>query len=111
VFSKLGSRKYLVISLVMTSAFIEADAQGRIVRAGVSVGACAPRSLRLGAVESRLGSLPLAQAREFTLDDEELQPLSPIDDVRASAAFRMRMARELVERDIRSLARKLEIGI
>lgn len=108
VFSKHGSRKYLVISLVMTSALIEVDAQGRIVHCGVAVGACAARSLRLGAVETRLTGMALAEAASFALADAELAVLSPIDDVRASAAFRRRLARELVERDIRALARKLE---
>jgi N-methylhydantoinase B len=108
VFSKHGSRRYLVISLVMTSAFVEADAQGRVSRCGIAVGACAPRSVRLAAVEARLARTPLAQAAQFSLREDELDALSPIDDVRASAAFRRRMARELIERDIRSIVKKLE---
>ncbi len=108
VFSKQGSRRYLVISLVMTSAVMEVDARGRIVRCGIAVGACAARSLRLGAVESRLTGTSIADAARLVLADVELALLSPIDDVRASAAFRRRLARELVERDIRALARNLE---
>jgi CO/xanthine dehydrogenase FAD-binding subunit len=110
VFSKLGSRKYLVISLVMTSAFIEANANGRIVRCGIAVGACGPRSLRLTAIESRLASMTVSQIAGLSLTEEELQVLSPIDDVRASAAFRRRIARELVQQNIRSLAQKLELN-
>jgi CO/xanthine dehydrogenase FAD-binding subunit len=107
IFSKQGSRKYLVISLAMTAAFIEVDGRGRIGRCGIAVGACAARSLRLADAESRLEGMTLAQAAEFTLTDADLQVLSPIDDVRASAAFRLRIARLLVERDIRQICRKL----
>ncbi|WBY00558.1 FAD binding domain-containing protein [Ramlibacter tataouinensis] len=107
-FSKHGSRRYLVISLVMTAAFIEADALGRVARCCIAVGACAPRSLRLVAAEARLTGMSLGQAAAFSLAGAELDVLTPIDDVRATAAFRRRMARELVERDIRSIALQLQ---
>ena len=41
-FEKLGSRKYLVISITMTAAVIKCDAQGAITHARVAVGACSP---------------------------------------------------------------------
>ena len=46
-FLKLGARRYLVISIVMVAAALEADAAGRVVRAAVSVGACSPVARRL----------------------------------------------------------------
>jgi CO/xanthine dehydrogenase FAD-binding subunit len=110
IFSKHGSRKYLVISLVMTSVFIEVDAADRIADCGIAVGACAARSLRLAAAESRLRGRPLAQAADFSLAGDELGALSPIDDIRASGAFRLRMAGHLVERDVRALAETLSHG-
>lgn len=110
VFSKHGSRRYLVISLVMSSAFLEADALGRIRRCGIAVGACAPRSLRLLEAEARLTGMRLEDAAAFSFKGAELDVLCPIDDVRASAAFRRRMARELAERDVRGLARQLYSG-
>jgi CO/xanthine dehydrogenase FAD-binding subunit len=107
VFSKHGSRKYLVISLVMTSVFIEVDAAGCIADCGIAVGSCAARSLRLATAESRMRGRPLEQASDFSLTGDEMAVLTPIDDVRASSAFRLRMARYLVERDVRALAETL----
>ena len=46
-FLKLGARRYLVISIVMVAAALEADAAGRVARAAVSVGACSPVARRL----------------------------------------------------------------
>lgn len=110
VFSKHGSRKYLVISLVMTGAFIEVDSGDRIAGCGISVGACAARSLKLTTAESRLRGMTFAAASDFSLNAEDLAMLSPIDDVRASAAYRLRTAKYLVERDVHSLVEKLKHG-
>ena len=46
-FEKLGSRAYLVISIAMVAAVLEVDADGRIARARVAVGACSEVAQRL----------------------------------------------------------------
>jgi CO/xanthine dehydrogenase FAD-binding subunit len=101
VFQKLGARRYLVISIVMVAAELTIGADGRIERARVAVGACAPVARRLPALEAALtGALPdpaLARA-------EHLAVLAPIDDVRATAEYRLAAALELVRRAIASLA-------
>jgi CO/xanthine dehydrogenase FAD-binding subunit len=99
-FEKLGARRYLVISIVMVAAVATFDAAGRIERARVAVGACAPRARRLPALEAAvIGVRPdPALVRE-----EHLAPLAPIDDVRASAAYRRAAALELLRRVIGGL--------
>lgn len=94
-FSKLGSRRYLVISIVMMSALLRLDSQGRFDVARVAVGACSPVANRLTAFESALiGQKP----GEVDIAPEHLAPLSPIDDVRGTAGYRLESAREMLLR-------------
>jgi len=100
-FDKLGARRYLVISIVMVAAVAEFSADGRIARARIAVGACSPVARRLPALEAAL-------AGQFADPDlvqaEHMAPLTPIDDVRASAAYRSTAALELVRRAVAGLA-------
>jgi CO/xanthine dehydrogenase FAD-binding subunit len=101
IFQKLGARRYLVISIVMVAAVAEFASDGRIARARIAVGACSPVAARLPALESVLvGRWPDAAL----VLPEHLAPLSPIDDVRASAAYRREAALELVRRAVAGLA-------
>jgi len=97
-FLKLGSRKYLVISIVMAAAVLEGDGAGRVKRARVAVGACSPVAQRLPELEAALAGLPLAPALAEAAQPEHLEPLSAIDDVRGSAAYRMDAALTVVRR-------------
>ena len=89
-FVKLGARRYLVISILMAAAVVEKDAQGRIARAAVAVGAASPVAQRLPDLESEL--LGLAGRPSAILAARHLAGLSPIDDVRATAAYRLEAA-------------------
>jgi CO/xanthine dehydrogenase FAD-binding subunit len=96
-FEKLGSRAYLVISIAMVATVLEADGAGRIARARVAVGACSEVAQRLGSLEAELAGLPLAEAAA-AVQPEHLAGLSPIDDVRGTAAYRRDAALVLVRR-------------
>ncbi len=89
-FVKLGARRYLVISILMASAVVETDAAGRIARAAVAVGAASPVAQRLPGLEADLRGLAGRPSR--LVAPRHLADLSPIDDVRASAAYRMEAA-------------------
>lgn len=97
-FSKLGSRKYLVISIVMAAAVLERDGTGRVRRARIAVGACSPVAQRLPALEATLQGRPADGALADTARPEHLRPLSAIDDVRGSADYRMDAALTVVRR-------------
>ena len=89
-FVKLGARRYLVISILMAAAVIETDAQGRILQAAVAVGSASPVAQRLPDLEAELrgfGGRPSA-----ILAPRHLAGLAPIDDVRATAAYRLEAA-------------------
>ncbi|MBD0272543.1 MAG: FAD binding domain-containing protein [Acetobacteraceae bacterium] len=94
-FVKLGARRYLVISIAMVAAAVEADESGRIAAARVAVGACSATARRLPALETELAGAPVEDAARL-VEPRHLAGLSPIDDVRASASYRLAAARALV---------------
>jgi CO/xanthine dehydrogenase FAD-binding subunit len=101
VFLKLGARRYLVISIVMVAAELELSPDGVVARARIAVGACAPRALRLPALEAALvGRRP----DPALVEPAHLAALAPIDDIRATAAYRGTAALELLRRAVATLA-------
>ncbi|WP_226780124.1 FAD binding domain-containing protein [Oceaniglobus trochenteri] len=97
-FRKLGSRRYLVISIVMVAANLWAR-EGRIAGARVTVGAASPVAQRLPALEAALVGRPVNDPG--LTRPEHLAPLSPIADVRGSAEYRQEAVTELCDRAIR----------
>ena len=103
VFLKLGTRRYLVISIVMVAGVIEAEADGRVGRARIAVGACSEVPQRLPALERALIGRPLDPTLAEAVTAAQLAPLAPIDDVRGTAAYRRDAARTLVRRALAAL--------
>ncbi len=97
-FAKIGARRYLLISIVMVAANVELDADRRLRRAAISVGACSPVARRLPGLERRLQGVAAADLQRMPITTDDLEGLSPIDDVRASAAYRRDAAAPLVRR-------------
>ncbi len=106
-FLKLGARRYLVISIVMAAAGLEVGADGRVTAARIAVGACAPVARRLPAAESALIGAPCGPGLGARVQPEHLGELQPIDDIRASAAYRSDVALTLVRRTLGELAARL----
>jgi xanthine dehydrogenase small subunit len=94
-FVKLGARRYLVISIVMAAAVLATDGAGVVAHARVAVGACSAVAQRLPLLEQAVLGQPLAAAPDLVAAGH-FAPLSPIDDVRASSAFRTAAAVEMV---------------
>jgi CO/xanthine dehydrogenase FAD-binding subunit len=102
-FLKLGARRYLVISISMVAALIQSDDTrrddvGRVADARVAVGSCSARARRLGDLEKELVGLPCAPGIGDAVTKAHLSPLSPIDDVRATAEYRHDASLVLVRR-------------
>lgn len=93
-FEKLGARRYLVISIAMAAGVIRTEGD-RIAEARIAVGACSPIARRLPALEAALIGLHPSEMRRVP-QPVHLASLAPIDDVRASAAFRSRAALALL---------------
>ena len=101
-FLKLGTRKYLVISIAMVSVRLVLE-DDRVSDAAVAVGACSVVAQRLSDLENELigSAIPelsnVVTARHFA-------GLTPISDIRASDSYREVAAIELVRRAIAQAA-------
>ena len=97
-FLKLGARRYLVISISMVAAIVQADAAGRVAAVRVVVGSCSATAQRLHPLEMDLMGRPCAAGLGSAVRIEHLEPLSPIGDVRAIAEYRRDASLTLVRR-------------
>ncbi|MGL4440080.1 MAG: FAD binding domain-containing protein [Bosea sp. (in: a-proteobacteria)] len=96
-FLKLGARKYLVISIVMVAAVIEAH-DGVISTARLAIGSCSAVAQRLTMLEQALCGQRLMDAAEL-LTADHLSALRPIDDIRSTGSYRQNAALTLT-RDV-----------
>ena len=103
VFIKLGGRRYLTISMTMVAVVLDSDAAGVVAYAGVAVGSCSAAARRLPALEARLLGASAAADPGALVEAADLAPLSPIDDLRASAGYRLDATVTLLRRALRSL--------
>jgi carbon-monoxide dehydrogenase medium subunit len=110
VYIKLGLRRAQAISVVNVAAVVEragpngpAGPDAPVTRAAISLGAVAPVVVRASAAEVALVGRPLA---EGITDAAKLarSACSPIDDVRATADYRVAMVETLVARALRQIA-------
>jgi len=101
-FLKLGARRYLVISIAMAAATLEI-ADGHVAAARIAVGACSPVAQRLPALEAALAGRPRGRLAAC-VEAAHLAPLSPIDDVRGSAAYRRDVVVTLLRRLLQGFA-------
>lgn len=98
-FGKLGARAYLVISIVSLAGVIRFEAD-RVVAARLAVGACSPVPVRLPELEAALSGRHRASLVQ-AVEAAHFAALQPIDDVRATAAYRreavMALARRMLD--------------
>ncbi|MGK7752966.1 FAD binding domain-containing protein [Roseovarius sp. C03] len=99
-FLKLGARRYLVISIAMVAVRLVVE-DGRVSSAALAVGACSAVATRLPQVEAALTGC----AADHTLanvisEDAVCAALSPLDDIRATAGYRVHAATELLRRAV-----------
>lgn len=103
-FIKLGGRRYLTISMTMVAVVVDAETGF----AGAAVGSCATVAQRLPSLEAKLRDAIAGKALVNVdlaglVDPGDLAPLSPLDDLRASAAYRRDATLTLLRRALRSL--------
>lgn len=102
-FRKLGARRYLVISIAMVAIVVDIDDSGAIHHARVAVGSCSEVAKRLISLEEGLIGRRPNEDLVTLVTRHTLSPLSPIDDIRADAAYRMDAAQSLVQRALSDL--------
>ena len=103
-FLKLGSRAYLVISIAMVAVVLVLDSSRRITEARIAVGACSPVARRLPLLEATLVGRVAEPGIGALVRPERFAMLTPIDDVRGSAAYRLDVAATLVRRALEGAA-------
>ncbi len=101
-FLKLGARRYLVISIAMVAARLEVH-NNHVTQAALAVGACGPVATRLPDLEAALANQPVDVLPDLITEASIAPALSPIDDIRATAAYRLTAAAELLRRAVRDL--------
>lgn len=101
-FLKLGARRYLVISISMVAAVVQSDASGLIADARIVVGSCSATAKRLRSLERDLIGMPMGPEFAALVRSEHLSALSPITDVRATAAYRRDASLILVSRALKA---------
>jgi CO/xanthine dehydrogenase FAD-binding subunit len=106
-FLKLGSRRYLVISIAMVAANLLTDRSRRIIEALIAVGACSARAQRLPVLERALAGEIARSGIGKSVKPEHLASLLPLDDIRATSAYRREAAQVLVRRALEACVEKL----
>ena len=101
-FYKLGSRRYMVISIAMVAILLGVEG-GLASTVRIAVGACSPVAQRLEQLERDLLGWRPGQAMP-PITAAHLAPLAPIDDIRASAAYRLDSLRVIIPRLLTDLA-------
>jgi CO/xanthine dehydrogenase FAD-binding subunit len=105
-FVKLGARRYLVISISMVAVVLKMSEEETVLAARIAVGSCSAVARRLPALEHELVGLPANRDLGARVRPEHLASLSPIDDVRATAEYRMKASLQLVRRAVNACAEK-----
>lgn len=103
-FLKLGARRYLVISIAMVAVVVQKDSRGHVADARVAVGSCSVAARRLRELERTLVGASLARGLGSLATADHLKDLSPIGDLRATAAYRRDAALRLIQRALDACA-------
>lgn len=107
-----ATRSALDIAQVIVAVSVATDDHGRIGPIGIGLGAVAPAPFRASAAEAVLAGRPVAAVAEGDLGEAaRLASLaaSPIDDVRAGAAYRREMTTTLTRRALTAALGRLRV--
>jgi CO/xanthine dehydrogenase FAD-binding subunit len=102
-FLKLGTRRYLVISIAMVAAALERADDGTVTALRIAVGSCSAKAQRLRLLERALVGQPVSPALADIVEPAHLSRLAPIDDIRGSAEYRLDAVLTLIRRALATL--------
>jgi CO/xanthine dehydrogenase FAD-binding subunit len=95
-YRKVGTRRAQAISKVCLAALAEVGEGGRVEEARIALGSVAPTVVRCRGTETLLrGRRPEGDLMKEALS-EMSRDIAPIDDVRSTARYRLRVARNLL---------------
>lgn len=93
---KVGTRKLQAISKVVAAGVLERDPAGIVTRARFVLGSVAPVTLRARGVEAAVTGQALGPGTTDAALAALEHDIAPIDDMRSTQEYRMRVARNLV---------------
>ncbi len=96
-FKKLGLRRAMAIAVVNLAILITM-VNGKVERARIALGSVAPTAVRAQEAEERLVGTKLDDESLLEASELAVKATSPIDDFRATAAYREKMIRTLTRR-------------
>jgi xanthine dehydrogenase iron-sulfur cluster and FAD-binding subunit A len=103
IFLKLGLRKAQAISVISVAVVVEFDGP-RVTEARIALGCVAPTIVRVADAEASLAGSSLDRAARARAASLAAAAIAPIDDIRASAAYRRTTIAALVERALDQIA-------
>lgn len=106
-FQKLGSRRYLVISIAMVSTVLEFNETNHISAARIAVGSCSPIATRINKLEWDLKGKKISPLIGCIVQRHHLDVLNPINDIRATSSYRKEVALTLLRRNLAELGKKV----
>jgi xanthine dehydrogenase FAD-binding subunit len=94
-FEKVGRRDALAVAVASLAAVLVRDAAGRVTEARLAVGGLGPTVTRCAQAEALLLGRSLDRNILAAVGQRIRDAVSPIDDIRATAAYRLRLAGNL----------------
>jgi len=96
IYRKVGTRRAQAISKICFAAAADTD-QGMVRDVRIALGSVAPTVIRAVGTEAALRGQPLGSATLQAARAALLHDIAPIDDLRSTAAYRQRVAGNLLE--------------
>lgn len=97
---KLGKRRADAIAIVSVAITLRRAANNKVQHVRIALGAVAPVAMRAHMAEAELLDRDISASRIAAAADAATAEANPIDDFRASAAYRRRMVNVLVRRGL-----------
>lgn len=104
VWAKLGNRKAQAISVIHAGFVVGLDGEQRVGHARIAVGSVGPTVEPVQDLAERLVGRRLDEDTIVEIAEAAGRRFDPIDDIRATAAYRRRTVVTLVHRSLRTLA-------
>lgn len=103
-FVKLGRRTDLAISVVVTAVLVNWSSDDRVAGARACVGAASKLPERISSLERRLVGMRRADLKGTVVFMSDVDDLTPIDDLRATAQYRRHAALVTLDRALKIAA-------
>lgn len=100
-FIKIGLRNSLAISVASAAATVLLDADGKVADCAIALGSVAPKPVRAYNAEKVLIGKKLTDDVLAVMKEAVKTDISPIDDIRATAFYRLGTSGTIVERAVK----------